>query len=333
MERRPTSRGPTALLSVVVPCFNEQDVLPHTHQRLLDVLGGGDLIALEIVYVDDGSSDATPGILSSFADADDRVLVVSLARNFGHQAALTAGLQYASGDAVAVIDADLQDPPELIADMIGKWREGYDVVYGVRARREAGLARRAAYKLFYRFMRAMVSIDVPLDSGDFSLMDRKAVDALNALPERNRFVRGLRAWIGLRQIGIPYQRPARAAGKSKYTALKLVQLGLDGILSLSSKPLSFIFVLGAASSIVSILGFVFYLAWWLSGGEILGRTPADVPGFTSVILFLFLLSGIQLMSIGVIGGYVGRIYDESKNRPIFVLDRVRGGRKRPPDAR
>ncbi|HTS93435.1 MAG TPA: glycosyltransferase family 2 protein, partial [Stellaceae bacterium] len=207
-EKQPTPRNSPALLSVVVPCFNEQEVLPQTHRRLIDVLGREASLELEMVYVDDGSSDATPGILNSFADADDRVVVVSLARNFGHQAAVTAGLQYASGDAVAVIDADLQDPPEVVVEMIAKWRDGYDVVYGVRARREGGIVKRAAYRLFYRFMRAMVSIDVPLDSGDFSLMDRRAVDALNSLPERNRFIRGLRAWIGLRQIGIPYRRPA-----------------------------------------------------------------------------------------------------------------------------
>jgi glycosyltransferase involved in cell wall biosynthesis len=324
METRPSSRSGAALLSVVVPCFNDADVLAQTHRRLLDVLGSREGIELEVIYVDDGSSDGTPGVLNSIADADQRVVVLTLARNFGHQAAVTAGLQYAGGDAVAVMDSDLQDPPELIPEMIGRWRDGYDVIYGVRAEREAGLAKRVAYKSFYRLMRTMATIDIPLDSGDFSLMDRKAVDALNALPERNRFVRGLRSWIGLRQIGIPYQRPARAAGASGYTTFKLVGLALDGIMSMSAKPLSFIFVLGAVSSIVSILGFVFYFVWWSLGIEILGRTPGDAPGFTSVVLLLFLLSGIQLISLGIIGGYVGRIYDEAKNRPIFVLDRVRG---------
>lgn len=314
-------------LSIIVPCFNEEDVLPQTHQRLLKTLDSDDTIESEIVYVDDGSSDATADILNAFVDADDRVVVVSLTRNFGHQAAITAGLQMASGDAIAVIDADLQDPPEIILEMIAQWRGGYDVVYGVRSQREGGLAKRTAYNLFYRFFRAMVNFDVPVDSGDFALMDRKAVDALNALPERNRYVRGLRAWIGLRQIGIPYRRPARAAGISKYTFLKLIRLGLDGIVSMSSKPLSIIFALGVVSSILSTACFVFYLFWWLSDVEIFGHSPANVPGFISIVLLLLLLSGIQLISIGVIGEYVGRIYDEAKNRPTYLISHVRRTQK------
>jgi polyisoprenyl-phosphate glycosyltransferase len=328
MEMLPSSRSGIVRLSVVVPCFNDAEVIGLTHKGLLDVVGSREGIELEIVYVDDGSADGTAGVLGSFADADDRVIVVILARNFGHQAAVTAGLQYASGDVVVVMDSDLQDPPALIPEMIGRWREGYDVVYGVRAERQAGFAKRFAYKAFYRLMRTMATVDIPLDSGDFSLMDRKAVDALNALPERNRFVRGLRSWIGLRQIGLAYQRPARAAGVSGYTALRLLGLALDGIMSMSAKPLWFIFVLGATASFLSILGFALYLVWWSFGFEILGRTPADAPGFTSIVLLLFLLSGIQLISLGIIGGYVGRIYEESKSRPIFVLDRIHGAERR-----
>lgn len=326
MARR--ANDSTIRLSMIVPCFNEEDVLPQTHQRLLKTLDSDDTIESEIIYVDDGSSDATADILNGFADADDRIVVVSLTRNFGHQAAITAGLQIASGDAIAVIDADLQDPPELILEMMAHWRSGYDVVYGVRSQRDGGLAKRAAYNLYYRFLRSMVSFDVPLDSGDFALMDRKAVDALNALPERNRYVRGLRAWIGLRQIGISYRRPVRAAGMSKYTFLNLIRLGLDGVVSMSSKPLSIIFALGVVSSIVSAACFMFYLLWWLSDIEIFGHSPRSVPGFISVILLLFLLGGIQLISIGVIGEYVGRIYDETKNRPTYLISYVRGTQKR-----
>src|ERR1700688_2076502 len=326
MARR--ANDSTIRLSMIVPCFNEEDVLPQTHQRLLKTLDSDDTIESEIIYVDDGSSDATADILNGFADADDRIVVVSLTRNFGHQAAITAGLQIASGDAIAVIDADLQDPPELILEMMAHWRRGYDVVYGVRSQRDGGLAKRAAYNLYYRFLRSMVSFDVPLDSGDFALMDRKAVDALNALPERNRYVRGLRAWIGLRQIGISYRRPVRAAGMSKYTFLNLIRLGLDGVVSMSSKPLSIIFALGVVSSIVSAACFMFYLLWWLSDIEIFGHSPRSVPGFISVILLLFLLGGIQLISIGVIGEYVGRIYDETKNRPTYLISYVRGTQKR-----
>jgi dolichol-phosphate mannosyltransferase len=323
----------TVRLSVIVPCFNEADVLRQTHQRLIETLDSDRTIEGEIVYVDDGSSDATADILSTFAGADDRVVVVSLTRNFGHQAAISAGLQIANGDTIVVIDADLQDPPELILEMLAQWRNGYDVVYGVRAEREGGLAKRAAYNLFYRFMRAMVNFDIPLNSGDFALMDRRAVDALNALPERNRYIRGLRAWIGLRQIGIPYRRPVRAAGMSKYTLIKLIRLSLDGVISMSSKPLSIIFGLGVFTAIFSGTCFLFYFLWWLSGIEIFGHSPADVPGFTSVALLLFLVSSIQMISIGVIGEYVGRIYDETKNRPMYLISRVAGSKKRDDTAR
>jgi dolichol-phosphate mannosyltransferase len=307
---------------VIVPCFNDVDVLRQTHQRLLKTIESDKTIVGEIVYVDDGSSDTTADILNSLVAADDCVVAVFLTRNFGHQAAISAGLQIASGDVVAIIDSDLQDPPELILEMLAQWRAGYDVVYGIRAQREGGLAKRAAYSLFYRLMRAMVNFDIPADSGDFSLMDRRAVDALNALPERNRYVRGLRAWIGLRQIGIPYRRPLRAAGASKYTFIKLIRLSADGILSMSSRPLSVIFVLGLLSTIFSATCFMCYFLWWISGAHVFGHSPADVPGFTSIALLLFFISGIQMISIGVIGGYVGRIYDEIKNRPMYLIDGV-----------
>jgi len=322
-------RTDRALISVVVPCFNEQEVVKLTQARLVAVLGARREFDLEIVYVDDGSTDKTSEILGAFANEDDRVAVIYLSRNFGHQAAITAGLQHASGDAVAVIDADLQDPPEVILKMIDQWRNGYDVVYGVRREREEGWFKRSAYSAFYRLLRALARIEVPLDSGDFALLDRRAVDMLDSLPERVRFVRGLRAWIGLKQIGVPYERPGRAAGRSKYTALKLLRLGLDGIFSLSAKPLSLIFLLGVLASTASAVGFVFYLLWQISGIEIFGTSPAAVPGFTTVILLLFLLSGIQLISIGVIGEYIGRIYEETKGRPTYLSQRVTGARKLP----
>ena len=314
------------LISVVVPCFNDQEVVPLTHARLIEVLGSRTDIDLEIVYIDDGSADDTLATLNNLADRESRAVVVSFTRNFGHQAAVTAGLQYANGDAVVVIDSDLQDPPEIIPAMLDKWREGYEVVYGIRARRQEGWIKRAAYTVFYRLIRSASQIDIPLDSGDFALLDRKAVEALNMLPERTRYVRGLRAWIGYRQIGIPYERPARAAGQSGYTMLKLVRLAIDGITSFTSKPLTIIFYLGILSSIGSVLGFLAYLVLNLTGIEVFGRTAQDVPGFTSIVLLLFLLSGIQLISIGVIGEYVGRIYDEAKGRPLFLLRDVKDAR-------
>jgi len=217
-----------ALLSVVVPCFNEEAVLALTHQRLMESLGADASFDLEIVYVNDGSRDRTEEMLFELADRDPRVKVVSFTRNFGHQPAVSAGLRYASGDAVAVIDADLQDPPEVILRLMEKWREGYDVVNAVRESRKEGVAKRFAYALFYRVYRWLASIDVPLDSGDFALMDRRVVDVMNALPEKNRFVRGLRSWSGFRQTGLAYERQSRAAGETKYSFRKLVGLAFDG---------------------------------------------------------------------------------------------------------
>jgi len=306
------------LISVVVPCFNEQDSLPLTHGRLIDTLGSSPDLELEIIYVDDGSTDATAAILDDLMRLDSRIVVVTLTRNFGHQAAVTAGLREAGGDAVAVIDADLQDPPEVIVTMIEKWRSGYEIVFGVRAVRHEAWPKRMAYLLFYRLLRALSPVDIPLDSGDFALIDREAVDVLNALPERNRFVRGLRAWIGFRQTGVSYERPPRSAGVTKYTVFRLIKLGFDGIFSLSIKPLSMVFWLGLTSSLGAILCFFLYLLWRILGIRIFGHVPDDVPGFTTIILSLFLLSGIQLISNGLIGEYVGRIYDEAKNRPPYI---------------
>jgi len=315
------------LISIVVPCFNEQDVLRLTHQSLIKSLGGERNFDLEVVYVDDGSTDSTLEIIDEFINSDGRVVAVTLTRNFGHQAAVTAGLQYATGAAVVIIDADLQDPPEVILAMIDKWKAGYEVVYGIRERRQEGRAKRLAYFTFYRLLRKLAHIDIPEDSGDFALLDRVAVNALNALPERNRFMRGLRAWVGFKRIGIHYDRPQRAAGQSKYSMLKLMKLGLDGIFSFSSKPLSMILLVGVISSVVSMLGFVLFLIWSLTDIKIFGRTPADAPGFTTIVLLLFFLSSMQLLSVGIIGEYIGRIFDETKNRPTFLTRPVRRSTK------
>lgn len=309
---------PRPLISVVVPCFNEQEVLPLTHRRLVNALGSSPDFDLEIVYVDDGSADASPDILDNLMRSDGRIVVVPLTRNFGHQAAVTAGLLEAAGDAVVVIDADLQDPPEVILTMIEKWRSGYEIVFGIRAARPDAWPKRLAYFLFYRLLHALAEVEIPRDSGDFALIDREALDLLNALPERNRFVRGLRAWIGFRQTGVTYERPPRAAGRTKYSLLKLIKLSFDGIFSLSVRPLSMVFWLGLASSLGAVLCFFAYLLWRIVGFRIFGHLPNDVPGFTTIILTLFLLSGIQLISIGLIGEYVGRVYNEAKNRPTFL---------------
>jgi dolichol-phosphate mannosyltransferase len=311
-------------LSVVVPCYNEEEVIHVTHDRLIDVLGNRIEFDLEIVYVNDGSRDRTETILDRLADADRRVNVISFARNFGHQPALTAGLEYATGDVVAIIDADLQDPPEVILSMLEKWREGFDVVYGVRTKRKEGLFKRTAYTSFYRIYRMLANIDVHLDSGDFALMDRRVVDVLNSLPEKNRFIRGLRAWAGFRQTGCAYERAARSAGETKYPLHKLIRLAFDGIFNFSTAPLSMIFSLGLLTSIASMLAGLVYFAARIFGFSILGHRPEDVPGFTTLILTVLFFSGVQLISIGILGEYLGRIYQETKMRPTYVVRSVRG---------
>ncbi|HEY7863974.1 MAG TPA: glycosyltransferase family 2 protein, partial [Thermoanaerobaculia bacterium] len=311
------------------PCFNEEAVIALTHRRLMESLGGDASFDLEVVYVNDGSRDRTEEMLFDLADRDPRVKVVSFTRNFGHQPAVSAGLRYATGDAVAVIDADLQDPPEVILRLIAKWREGFDVVNAVRESRKEGVAKRFAYALFYRTYRWLASIDVPLDSGDFALMDRRVVDVMNALPEKNRFVRGLRSWSGFRQTGVAYERQSRAAGETKYGFRKLVRLAFDGIVNFSTAPLSLIFGLGVATAVLALAAAVAYLVWRLVDIPILGYTPGQAPGFTTLILVILFFSGVQLISIGILGEYLGRIYQETKMRPTYVVKEVRGGRPAP----
>ena len=311
------------LLSVVAPVFNEGEVIQLTHARIVALLGNLEGFDLEVVYIDDGSKDRTPALLSDIAESDPRVCVVTLSRNFGHQPAVTAGLRQASGDAVAVIDGDLQDPVELIPEMLNRWREGYAVVYGVRRSRQEALPKVLAYSFFYRLLAWLSEIEFPLDSGDFCLLDRNAVDAINQLPEKNRFVRGLRAWYGGRQIGIAYDRPPRAAGVTRYPFTKLLKLAFDGIFSFSVVPLRFIFWLGLGSSIFAMLGLLFFVAHRIFAFRIFGHSPADVPGFTSLILSMLFISGVQLLSIGLLGEYLGRVYVEVKGRPEYVVSQVR----------
>lgn len=318
-----TSHDPF-LLSVVVPCFNEQDVMRLTHSRLIQVLGDRTEFRLELIYVNDGSNDRTESLLFALADGDDRVNVISFARNFGHQPAVSAGIEYATGDAVVVIDADLQDPPEVILEMVVKWRAGHEVVYGVRTKRKEGPFKRLFYAGFYRIYRRLASIDVPLDSGDFALMDRCVVDVMNALPEKNRFVRGLRSWVGFRQTGCVYERAARAAGEPKYSLRALLRLAFDGIFNFSSAPLTMIFVLGLCTSVVSALGAITYFVARVGGLPIFGHSPEEVPGFTTLILTLLFFSGVQLISLGIVGEYLGRIYQETKLRPTYVVKTIRG---------
>lgn len=305
------------MLSVVVPCFNEEAVIASTHQRLARVLDGLDVPA-EIVYVDDGSRDATFSQLAAIQASDTRVRVLRLSRNFGHQVACTAGLRQAAGDAVVLIDADLQDPPEIIPEMLARWRDGFQVVYGTRVLREGeSWFKRATAKIFYRVINRVSEVDIPLDTGDFRLLDRRVVDAVLAMPERDRFLRGMVAWAGFRQAALPYERKARPAGASKYPLRKMLHFAGDGVLSFSLVPLKLATVLGFAASALALAGIVYTLVVRLV-------THAWVAGWASLILAVLFMGGVQLICLGVIGEYLGRIYGESKRRPLYFVAETLG---------
>ncbi len=308
---------PKPELSVVVPVFNEQENLPTLLTRLTTVMATIGL-AYEIIFVDDGSRDASVDLLCRFAGDDARIRVIELARNFGHQVAISAGLDHARGNGVIVMDADLQDPPEVLPQFVTKWRDGHDVVYAVREQRKEGFLKRTAYNAFYRLLQRVAQVEIPLDAGDFCIMDRRVVDLLNGMPERNRFVRGIRSWVGLDQVGLSYERQARHAGQPKYTFTRLVYLALDGLVSFSFLPLRIITVLGFIVSVISIVLAIAYTIQKLT----IGLSP---PGFATLTVAIFFLSGIQLITIGVIGEYVGRIFDEVKRRPLYVVRKSIGG--------
>ncbi|MCS6288335.1 MAG: glycosyltransferase [Nitrospira sp.] len=301
-------------LSVIIPVFNEAENLPTLHGRLTRALVNLGM-EYEIVLVDDGSQDQSPGILRRMEAEDQRIVIVEFARNFGHQVAISAGLEQSRGRVVCIMDADLQDPPEVLHTFLDKWREGWEVVYAVRTKRKEWWGKRLAYAGFYRLLQRVANIDIPLDAGDFCVMDRRVVDLLVRMPERNRFVRGIRSWVGFKQIGVPYERHTRHAGAPKYTFRKLLYLALDGLISFSHMPLRIITLLGFTVSFLSFLVALFYLVKKFTLGT-------GVPGFTTLVVSIFLLAGIQLMTIGVIGEYIGRISDEVKQRPLYVTRRV-----------
>jgi len=307
----------SGLLSVVLPCHNEQQVLPATYDRLslMTVALAEWGLDYELLIVNDGSTDDTPEMLDRFAAADVRVRVVHLARNFGHQAAVSAGLLVARGEVVAIMDADLQDPPEVLPAFLAKWREGYQVVYAIRRNRKERLFKRGAYWTFYRLLNAISEISIPLDSGDFCLLDRSAVNLLNSLPERQRFVRGLRTWIGLKQIGVEYDRDARQAGRPSYTASKLVRLAVDGLVSFSNVPLKLVTRLGILSLFASFCMGLWVLYAFLYDAETL-------RGWTSTACLILFMGSVQMISLGIIGEYLSRIFVEVKGRPTFLIARV-----------
>jgi polyisoprenyl-phosphate glycosyltransferase len=312
------------LLSVIVPCFNEEEALRGAHSRLSATLA--QLPAnVEIVYIDDGSTDATPDVLSELQTTDKVVRVVRFSRNFGHQIAITAGLEHAAGDVVVIIDADLQDPPEIIVSFFKKWQEGYDVVYGVRSEREGETVFKLwTAKMFYRCMTLLSDIRIPLDTGDFRLMDRRVVNALLGMPERDRFVRGMVSWLGFSQVALPYRREARVAGVTKFSFFKMLRFALDGIFSFSIVPLRVATWTGFITSFLAIVGIVLVSLEHFLGVEGL------VKGWTSTMFAVLFIGGVQLICMGIIGEYIGRIYGESKRRPLYVVREILGfeGQKR-----
>jgi dolichol-phosphate mannosyltransferase len=313
---RRTVAGRPVRLTVIVPCFNEEAVLRHTHDRLVRTLS--DLnVEPEIIYVDDGSRDRTASLIRALCDEDVRVRAVLLSRNFGHQVAVTAGLDRCSGECAVIIDADLQDPPELIGAMVERWRDGYDVVYGKRETRDG----ESAFKLFtahafYRTLNALSEVAIPLDVGDFRLLDRRVVEALGAMRERDRFLRGMVAWSGFRQTPLSYQRERRFAGQTHYPLRKMIALALDGVLSFSVAPLRFVLQFGFWIIVVAVIGILY---------AIISRLFTDqwVSGWTLLFIAILFMGGVQIMVLGTLGEYVGRIYMQMKERPLyFVQDTI-----------
>lgn len=302
-------------VSVIVPVFNEEAVLPETYRQLTAVMAAlGE--PYELLFVNDGSHDGSGAILEELAKKDRRVRVIHFSRNFGHQAAITAGMDYARGEAVVVIDADLQDPPEVIVEMVRKWREGYEVVYGKRTKREGEtFFKRFTASLFYRLLQKVTNVDIPLDTGDFRLLDRKVVEVMRLLREKNRFVRGLVSWVGFRQAALPYTRKKRFAGETKYPLRKMLRLAWDGITSFSDKPLKAASYIGF---LLSGLSFVYLLVILI--GKLLGKST--VPGWASIVVINLFFNGVILIILGVMGEYIGRIYDEAKGRPLYIVDKV-----------
>jgi dolichol-phosphate mannosyltransferase len=305
-------------LSIAVPVHNEESVLPELLRRtreVLDQIGDG---PHELVFADDGSRDDTLAILAEAARQDPRILVISLSRNFGHQAALTAALDHVTGDAAVVMDGDLQDVPEAIPQFVERYREGYDVVYAQRVRRKESWPLRLCYFLFYRVLARLSDIRLPVDAGDFGLLSRRVIEELHRMPEHHRYLRGLRSWVGFRQIGIPVERDERHSGRSKYSAARLLKLASDGIFAFSIVPIRAAGLLGAGAIIFSAL-FAVYAAY---SRLFLHESP---QGFTALIFVTTFLFGVVLLFLGVIGEYIGRIYEEAKARPLYVVGRVIGG--------
>lgn len=300
--------------SIILPVYNEEVNIETMYSRVkavMDYLKG----EYELIFINDGSYDSTREMLHKLHAQDSKVKVINFSRNFGHQVAVSAGLQFAKGKYVAVLDADLQDPPEVLPQFFSKLDEGYDVVYAIRKKRKEGFFKKTAYSVFYRILQQLSNIYIPLDSGDFCVMNERVIKAINMLPERNRFVRGLRSWVGFKQIGIEYERSSRNAGESKYSFTGLMKLAFDGIFSFSFAPLQLMFYLGSISLILSILGSIFavYLRFFTTAYK-------AVPGFATTIILIMFIGGLQMFCMGIMGEYIRRVYDEVKQRPQFIIE-------------
>jgi dolichol-phosphate mannosyltransferase len=299
-------------ISIIAPALNEEASIGEFYKRIRTVLESAGF-DFEIIFIDDGSADGTLRKLKDIHGRDARVKIISFSRNFGHPLAISAGLENAGGDAAVIIDADLQDPPEALPEFFQKWREGYKVVYGIRTKRKEWFGKRLAYWCFYRLLKKLAALNLPLDAGDFCLMDREVIEVIKSLPERNRFMRGLRSWAGFKQTGVVYERAVRFAGVSKYSLTKLCKLALDGILAFSYIPLrlaSFIgFIIAGFAFLAILLVLYLRLAYGIIG----------VPGFSSTLIAILFLGGIQLIAIGIVGEYIARIYEEVKHRPLYIV--------------
>lgn len=306
---------PQKSVVVAIPVFNEQEVIPELLRRLSAAAQANPSYAFSFLFVDDGSTDSTFALLADAARADTRIEIIRLSRNFGHQAALVAAIDHADGDALIMMDGDLQDTPETIAAFLAEMERGADVVYAIRKARKESLMLRGCYAVFYRLLSRLSNVEIPLDSGDFSLITRRVANTLRSLPEHHRFLRGLRAWTGFKQIGIPVERAARHAGDRKYTLAKLTALATDGVFSFSFLPLRAATVLGTL-----VIGMTLIYSAYVLASKLLG---SSVPqGFSAIFLTNVLLAGVQFLFLGVIGEYVGRIYEECKRRPLYVIDTV-----------
>jgi dolichol-phosphate mannosyltransferase len=313
--------------SLIIPIYNEEETISELYRRVSAVMDNLD-DSVELILVNDGSRDRSLKLIRELHEIDPRVCYIGFARNFGHQAAVTAGLNFARGEVIVVLDADLQDPPELIPEMIDRWREGYQVVYARRTKRkqESWFKKSTAY-IFYRLLKRLADVDIPADTGDFCLMDRRVVDILNAMPERNRYIRGLRAWIGFQQTAVMFERDPRYAGEVKYTFKKSLALAISSLVSFSKVPLRFSTYLGLFSALVAVLMAFLVLYWRLV------QPHSPVTGLATILIAVFFLGSVQLISIGILGEYIGRIYEEVKGRPAYTiaeiagLESLSGGRK------